>query len=235
VFDDLVDPVILRDLDNQAYAKRMERTADSRSLLQASQAGRSTVFKAQLNTRTRGPLEPCPYASHARVKLTDMDYNRGRMRASDSDRQEVLDRLRGALDEGRLKMDEYLERMESASEAMTYGELMPICDDLPQTKSPALKNAAAPARKPAPAIDTRGFFGSLPLPLKILWFIWGSVVALNVVIYVLVAATAGHGVYPWPLWVAGPWGVVLLAVSTGVRALGKGHQHKPQPPQLPPG
>jgi hypothetical protein len=172
------------------------------------------------------------FSSDAGVKLTDMDYNRGRMRASDTDREEVLDRLRAALDEGRLKMDEYLERMEAASEAMTYGELMPICDDLPQTKSPALKNAAAPAPKAPRAIDTRGFFGSLPLPLKILWFIWGSVVALNVVIYVLVAATAAHGVYPWPIWVAGPWGVVLLAVSTGVRALSKGHHDKPQ---LPPG
>ena len=47
------------------------------------------------------------------------------MRASDADRQEVVERLRGALDEGRLKMDEYLERMGLAYEAMTYGDLVP--------------------------------------------------------------------------------------------------------------
>ena len=45
--------------------------------------------------------------------------DRQRMRASDADRQEVIERLRAALDEGRLKMDEYLERMGLASEAVT--------------------------------------------------------------------------------------------------------------------
>ena len=33
------------------------------------------------------------------------------MRASDADRQELVDRLATALEEGRLKMDEYAERM----------------------------------------------------------------------------------------------------------------------------
>jgi anti-sigma28 factor (negative regulator of flagellin synthesis) len=37
--------------------------------------------------------------------------DRQHMRASDADRQEVVDRLRAALAEGRLKMDEYGERM----------------------------------------------------------------------------------------------------------------------------
>jgi hypothetical protein len=36
-----------------------------------------------------------------------------KMRASDADRQEVIQRLRTALDEGRLKMDEYLDRLGS--------------------------------------------------------------------------------------------------------------------------
>jgi hypothetical protein len=48
------------------------------------------------------------------------------MRASDAERQEVVERLRGALDEGRLKMDEYLERMGLAYEAVTYGDLVPL-------------------------------------------------------------------------------------------------------------
>jgi len=33
------------------------------------------------------------------------------MRASDQDRQEVVDRLRGALADGRLKMDEFEDRV----------------------------------------------------------------------------------------------------------------------------
>ena len=40
-----------------------------------------------------------------------------RMRASDADRQAVITYLRTALDEGRLKMDEYLDRMGHASGA----------------------------------------------------------------------------------------------------------------------
>jgi hypothetical protein len=51
--------------------------------------------------------------------------DRQKMRASDTDRQEVIDRLRAALDEGRLKMEEYLERMGLASEAVTY-DLAPL-------------------------------------------------------------------------------------------------------------
>jgi hypothetical protein len=37
----------------------------------------------------------------------------------------VIQRLRSALDEGRLKIEEYLDRVEQASEAVTYGDLTP--------------------------------------------------------------------------------------------------------------
>ena len=57
--------------------------------------------------------------------------DRERMRASDRDRQETIDRLRAALDEGRFKMDEYLDRMGTATEAVTYGDLAPLVADLP--------------------------------------------------------------------------------------------------------
>ena len=36
--------------------------------------------------------------------------DRQQMRASDHERQEVVDRLRGALADGRLKMDEFADR-----------------------------------------------------------------------------------------------------------------------------
>jgi len=53
------------------------------------------------------------------------------MRASDRDRQQVVDRLRSALEDGRLTMDEYVGRMEAAYKAATYGDLVPLCADLP--------------------------------------------------------------------------------------------------------
>jgi len=147
------------------------------------------------------------------------------MRASDADRQEVVERLRGALDEGRLKMDEYLERMGLAYEAVTYGDLVPLYRDLPEARQVAKPEPApppAPAPKPQAEVVKRGAFASLPTPVKVLWTIWATVVSINVVVWVLVSATTAHLIYPWPLWVAGPWGVVLLGVTALVTTVRRG-------------
>ena len=151
--------------------------------------------------------------------------DRQRMRASDADRQEVIERLRSALDEGRLKMDEYLERMGLASEAVTYGDLAPLYADLPETgpvarREPGAPPSAPPAAQPpaasqAAAVSRRGFAG-LPAPLKVLWTIWGAIVSVNLVVWVLVSATTAQLIYPWPLWVAGPYGAALFAISAVV-------------------
>ena len=151
--------------------------------------------------------------------------DREKMRASDAERQEVVERLRAALDEGRLKMDEYLERMGLAYEAVTYGDLVPLYRDLPAAR-PVAKREAAPPPAPAPApraeVVKRGAFASLPTPLKVLWTIWATVVSINVVVWVLVSATTAQLIYPWPLWVAGPWGVVLLGVTALVSTIRHG-------------
>ena len=65
-----------------------------------------------------------------------------KMRASDRDRQQVVDRLRSALEDGRLTIDEYVDRMEAAYQAATYGDLAPLCEDLPAS-SPVI----APGRR----------------------------------------------------------------------------------------
>jgi hypothetical protein len=154
--------------------------------------------------------------------------DREKMRASDADRQEVVERLRGALDEGRLKMDEYLERMGLAYDAVTYGDLAPLCSDLPESRAVARPEpaqpspAGAPPREPAVAPDERGVFARLPAPLRAAWIAWGTIVSVNVVIWVLVSASTGHLIYPWPVWVAGPWGAVLFGVSAGVSAARRG-------------
>src|ERR1700729_4229575 len=66
------------------------------------------------------------------------------MRASDRDRQEIVDLLRGAVGDGRLKLDEYMDRMELAYQAVTFADLAPLCADLPARGSRA-------ARPPDPA------------------------------------------------------------------------------------
>ena len=139
-----------------------------------------------------------------------------KMRASDSDRQEVVERLRAALEDGRLKMDEYLDRMALAYDAVTYGDLAPLHADLPETGSVAKRAAAAPVAAPLPLPARRGVFADLPVALKVLWTIWLAAVSINVVVWILVSGTTGHLIYPWPVWVAGPSGAALFAVSAGV-------------------
>jgi hypothetical protein len=129
------------------------------------------------------------------------------LRAADHDRQEVVDRLRTALDDGRLTLEEYLDRMGRAYQAVTYADLAPLCADLPVG---GRVGAASAAKLAAPC---NGAFGRLPGPLRVLWTIWLIAVSVNVVVWLLVSVTTASLIYPWPLWVAGPYGAVLLALS----------------------
>ena len=69
------------------------------------------------------------------------------MRASDADRDRVIDVLRAAAGEGRLTPDEFEERMQAVLSARTFGELAPFTADLPlsQARSPSAPAAAAAA------------------------------------------------------------------------------------------
>jgi hypothetical protein len=67
------------------------------------------------------------------------------LRASDSDRDEVVERLRAATAEGRLRVGELEQRLEDAFRARTYGELDALVSDLPATPAPA----PLPARRRA--------------------------------------------------------------------------------------
>lgn len=53
------------------------------------------------------------------------------MRASDADRDRVMDLLRHATAEGRLTADELEERLEAALTARTFGDLAALTEDLP--------------------------------------------------------------------------------------------------------
>ena len=138
------------------------------------------------------------------------------MRASDDDRQRVVDRLQAALEDGRLKLEEFTERVGLAYEAVTYGDLATLHADLPPA-SPQAVPRPAPSSVPSAAVSAmRSAFADLPAPLKVLWTIWLAAVSINIVVWVLVMGTSGHLIYPWPVWVAGPYGAALLAVSVPV-------------------
>jgi len=147
-----------------------------------------------------------------------------KMRASDRDRQQVVDRLGDALASGRLTMDEYVERMGHAYQAVTYGDLAPLCADLPVGSPPALQGEARPVKAPAASLPLRAMLAGLPAVLRVLWVKWLVAVSVNVVVWALVSSTSGHLAYPWPVWVAGPFGAVLLALSAGVTLFRRGQR-----------
>jgi len=143
------------------------------------------------------------------------------MRASDLDREQVVGRLRGAFEQGRLTLDEYVARMETACQARTYGELVALCADLPAAGAGAPAGTGPAGTGPAGAgagEATTCAFALLPGAVRVLWTIWLAIVSVNVVVWATVSLTGPRWVYPWPLWVAGPWGAVLLATSAGLIA-----------------
>jgi len=132
------------------------------------------------------------------------------LRAADHDRQQVVDLLKLALDEGRLTLPEYDERIRDVYAARTYAELHTLLADLP------------PAAGQVVVDDHRR---PLPMALMVLWTIWGGLTALNIAIWLILTVTVG-GIYPWPIWVAGPAGAALLATTVGVQAIRRSHRQE---------
>jgi hypothetical protein len=141
-------------------------------------------------------------------------------RASDADRDRVAAVLRDAHAEGRLDVDELTERLDATYASRTYGELAALTQDLPVTGDrPSPAPAPTPVPASAPAVP--GPVGRPPVrrtdrDLRGAWAAWGVAVSVNVVIWLLVAITSGP-VYFWPMWVAGPWGAVLLVLTVAER------------------
>jgi hypothetical protein len=133
------------------------------------------------------------------------------LRAADVDREFVAQRLKSALDEGRLTLTEYDERLRDAYGARTYGELDQVLADLPSVRPAQRSQVARPAATAPEMTAGEPAHRSVPKWLAANWGAWALAVGINVVIWFIVAATgAGFDLYFWPAWVAGPWGVVLL-------------------------
>src|SRR5262245_34242099 len=126
---------------------------------------------------------------------------RDEMRAADSDRQAVADKLKQALDEGRLDLGEYDERLQKTYAAKTYGDLSGLLDDLPaappatQPKSDPVAQGAAPA----PVMSSRG--GQL---VKAWLGGFGGIFVVSSVVWLITSLGSGHALYFWPVWLLIP-------------------------------
>ncbi|MQA15630.1 MAG: DUF1707 domain-containing protein [Pseudonocardiaceae bacterium] len=128
------------------------------------------------------------------------------MRAADTDREAVVEQLRHGHAEGRLDLDEFDERVQRAWAARTYGELDVIAADLPD-----MRPATAAPEVPGDVVSHEdGQRGAV--------LAWLSVSLVNVVIWAVVCLATVSWIYPWWVWVAGPWGAVLLAGAVAGRA-----------------
>jgi len=152
-----------------------------------------------------------------------------RIRASDEDRDRAATLLREHHAVGRLSAEEFNERLDKVYEARTRGELDELLADLPGIDLYRLPDASLP-RYRAPAAG----HGSLPSAwahsqvaraggrFSPAWqAAWGSWLCVSLVTMVVWAVT-GFG-YPWFLWVAGPWGAVMLARWISGGHPGHGH------------
>jgi len=139
------------------------------------------------------------------------------LRASDSDREAVVKRLRLALNEGRLSLFEWDERIALAYRATTYAELERLSADLP--REPVPKVAVVPSEPRVTGLDR------VPTALKVLWTIWLTAVLINLVVWFLVSLSSMSLVYFWPIWVAGPAGAALAGVTIGIDAT-RGSRHR---------
>ncbi|WP_242614426.1 DUF1707 SHOCT-like domain-containing protein [Actinomadura roseirufa] len=135
------------------------------------------------------------------------------MRASDADRDRVAVSLREHCAEGRITMDELQERLESAYAAKTLGDLQAVTADLPEEDLHELPVPAAQRHTSGAPVPVRRSPGQLyRWGARAMWGTWALVSGINLTVWMIMALT-GHVVYPWWLWVAGPWGAVILAGS----------------------
>jgi hypothetical protein len=123
------------------------------------------------------------------------------LRASDSDREHVATQLRESFSEGRLTLDEFQERLQSAYAAKTQGDLAVLTRDLP---------VRAPPPPPPVAVG--------PVDRAVYWSRLRDLATRYLVIcafFLAIWFVAGrHGSF-WPIWP-----IVVFGFFFALRALG---------------
>ena len=142
------------------------------------------------------------------------------LRAADADRAAVAAQLGEQMSAGRLTVAEYDERLARAYAARTYGELEELTADLPRP--------AAQSPVPAPAAhgaNTCGWSGGPSRQAA--WRTWAAVAVIVLTVWIATSIGSGELLYPWPVWVIGPWGAVLLAQTLTRGRADDAHRRRP--------
>ncbi|WP_170155808.1 DUF1707 SHOCT-like domain-containing protein [Umezawaea tangerina] len=142
------------------------------------------------------------------------------MRAADNDREAVVEQLARAQAEGRLDLAEFDERVRLVWVAQTYADLAALTADLPPDR-PIVPVATRP---PMPVHQHRSYrpegYQHATYQVeqrgtgragRLFFQAWVAASMINFVIWGLVSITSLEWVYPWWIWVVGPWGALILA------------------------
>ncbi|MDN5751180.1 MAG: DUF1707 domain-containing protein [Pseudonocardia sp.] len=129
------------------------------------------------------------------------DIERAELRASDADRDAVATRLQTAVDEGRLSLSDYDERLRDAYASRTYRDLDRVTSDLPGpvpvatplTKEKATKEKAACSGQPDE------------------WRSWGGVAIVLISIWGVTSLLSWELHAFWPAFPLGIWAAILIA------------------------
>lgn len=147
---------------------------------------------------------------------------RPELRIGDREREQAVVHLGTAFGEGRLELAEYDERVASAYGAKTASDLLHLTADLPLASREHPASSAAtnePQRRTRDRAQARTDAAEPdPAWLKRMWLAYASAVSINLVIWLIIGlSNGGDFPYFWPMWVAGPWGVILLVRTFGAR------------------
>lgn len=140
-----------------------------------------------------------------------------RMRASDAERDQAVDRLTVAFVEGRLDHEEYDRRVGLALTAVLVGDLRLVTDDLPEPEPPREPSGAGrgPGREPRfRSVPVDGDLSVLSVPWREWgdeWRWWTGVAVALTGVWGTVSLLGGELVPYWPLVPLGIWAAVLLA------------------------
>lgn len=132
------------------------------------------------------------------VKADPVRPGPGDLRASDADRAAVARRLQVAVDEGRLDLSDYDERLRDTYAARTYGDLERVTADLPAPAPVVVDHTAAQAvEKHREHLDE--------------WRSWGGTAIVLVAIWGISSVASGGALFFWPMFPLGIWAAILLA------------------------
>ncbi|WP_212995689.1 DUF1707 SHOCT-like domain-containing protein [Winogradskya consettensis] len=129
------------------------------------------------------------------------------MRAGDADREAVAETLKAALNEGRLDLHEYDERLQQTYAAKTFRDLEGLTTDLPgtvpvQRAQVAPQQPMAPAAGPTPGSEV----GEMRKPSGAPWLAsYGGVILVCVLIWGVTSLASGEFNYFWPAWMLIPF------------------------------